>query len=315
MKVGADQQPQWLPTAHDKCLSNSSTCLSATHLLFLSSTTDHHISLHMPSHYNQMNSLLHYLYILCYYYSSFTNIHMAAKTTSPPTPPLLLYILGQISYILLLDSGCWQQVGNIMLSWENICCLYYAVSTHMLASMHFWKRTPSLLWNSCMAHTGCATNAPKLRNNKYLLTWDHFHHQRKSISISYLSTVALDYHLSKWFCPKEQPGSKPIIKINQQVKSRGGEKDTEIPSLGSLKCEQSILVELQGYTFVCVAKDWLIKLKDFDLNTGSEKSQCKKEWHHNCTSRSFRGMGQNKTEGLDSLTAVSQHCYLNKRIT
>lgn len=54
-----------------------------------------------------------------------------------------------------------------------------------------------------------------------LLTWDHFHHQRKSTLTSCLLRTALDYLLSKWSCPKEPLGSEPkntiIIKLARSL--------------------------------------------------------------------------------------------------
>lgn len=50
------------------------------------------------------------------------------------------------------------------------------------------------------------------KNDKELLTWDHFHRQRKNILFSYLSAAASDYHLSEQSCPKGQLGWEPTLK-------------------------------------------------------------------------------------------------------
>ena len=50
------------------------------------------------------------------------------------------------------------------------------------------------------------------KNDKELLTWDHFHRQRKNTLFSYLSTAASDYHPSEQSCPKGQLGSGPTLK-------------------------------------------------------------------------------------------------------
>jgi len=50
-------------------------------------------------------------------------------------------------------------------------------------------------------------------NNMDLLTWDHFHHQRKSTLTSYLLRTVLGYPLSAWSCPKGPPDLEPTNTI------------------------------------------------------------------------------------------------------
>lgn len=69
--------------------------------------------------------------------------------------------------------------------------------------------------NTSFSPLHISLNVKKKKNDKELLTWDHFHHQRKNILFSYLSTAASGYHLSEQSCPTGQPGSEPTRKWKQ----------------------------------------------------------------------------------------------------